>query len=406
MRGREAPRQTLSDRVASPAEAPRGLDLLLGSMRSKFLIECWPERPLVYHGPIDRLHRLTSLAALQSVPKLLSARAASYQDVTVFGGNGFAKHMPPREAIHFYQRGDNLSCAGLEATVPALRELLAELAIDLHEPAEYLSCGVFAASGGRGVTMHYDSVLTLNLQLHGEKVWRLAPNRHVENPFASCDNKDEHAPRFAKLPFPRTMPVDAMTFRVKPGSVVFIPRGYWHETDTFGESLALTFMIDVPTWRGRILHELRRRLEPLAAWRGGAMATQGGGGARGARGPARGAVASAPGDRRFAARRVGDRLAALGSMLSLAGGRASGRGHDEAGPRAPPASHDRRGRRPGSHARSGHGPGGRVAVCAAGAVVRGAGARRVSIATRELRGCPARRADRARLCGTGLMVTP
>jgi hypothetical protein len=63
---------------------------------------------------------------------------------------------------------------------------------------------------------------------------------------------------------------------VKPGSVVFIPRGYWHETDTFGESLALTFMIDVPTWRGRILHELRRRLEPLAAWRGGAMATQGG----------------------------------------------------------------------------------------------------------------------------------
>jgi 50S ribosomal protein L16 3-hydroxylase len=123
--------------------------------------------------------------------------------------------------------------------------------------------------------MHYDSVLTLNVQLQGEKVWRLAPNHHVENPIASSDNKADHAPRFAKRPFPRRMPRGAMTFRARPGSVVFIPRGYWHETDTFGESLALTFVLGLPTWGGRLLHQLRRKLEIHAAWRGYPMASAG-----------------------------------------------------------------------------------------------------------------------------------
>jgi hypothetical protein len=192
-----------------------------------------------------------------------------------FGGNGFAKRMPPREAIHFYQRGDHLSCADLEATVPEVRALLAELASDLKEQPQYFHGGVFAASGGRGVTMHYDTGLNFNVQLQGEKVWRLAPNRHVEHPTAPCDNKDEHAPRFTQRPFPAAMPDDALTFRVKPGSVVFVPRGYWHETDTFGASLALTLVLDPPTWHGRVLHAIGRRLELLAGWRAYPMAMAG-----------------------------------------------------------------------------------------------------------------------------------
>jgi 50S ribosomal protein L16 3-hydroxylase len=115
--------------------------------------------------------------------------------------------------------------------------------------------------------MHYDPVLTFNVQLHGEKVWRLAPNQHVENPVDASDNHDDHAPRFARGPFPTAMPADAITLRAKPGSVVFIPRGYWHETDTFGASLALTFSLRPPTWRDAILTELRRQLERDAAWR-------------------------------------------------------------------------------------------------------------------------------------------
>jgi hypothetical protein len=202
--------------------------------------------------------------------------------MTVFGGNGFAKRMAPREAIHFYQRGDNLSCPDLESTVPEVRAILAELAADLREPPQYFHCGVFAASGGRGVTMHYDTGMNFNVQLRGEKVWRLAPNHHVAHPIASCDNQDDHAPPFARRPFPSAMPGDAMTFRVKPGSVVFVPRGYWHETDTFGESLALTMVLDPPTWRGRVLHELGRRLELLADWRAYPMATEGSPGDRAA----------------------------------------------------------------------------------------------------------------------------
>lgn len=259
----------------APRARLRGLGLLLGPLRDKFLRQYWPLRPFRYQGTAEQLARLTRLEALQSVPKLLAARAASYQDVTVFGGNGFAKHMPPREAMHFYQRGDNLGCSELETTVPELRAVLAELASELTGSVQHWSCGMFAACGGRGVTMHYDPVLTLNVQLRGEKVWRLAPNHHVEHPLVACDNHDDHAPRFATRPFPVAMPTDAITFRARPGNVVFIPRGYWHETDTFGESLALAFTVRPPTWRDAVLHELRERLERDAGWRAYAMGTAG-----------------------------------------------------------------------------------------------------------------------------------
>lgn len=261
---------------------PRGLALLLGNKREEFLRRCWPDKPFVYHGPIERLRRLTRLDALRSVPGLLAARASCYQDMIVFSGDEFAKYMPPREAVHFYQRGDIVSCADLQTTIPELRTVLSEMAIDLKEPPQHFSCGMFGSCGTRGASMHYDSVLNFNLQLRGEKVWRLAPNRHVENPMHACYNKDAHAPRYARLPLPEAMPPDAMTFRAKPGTIVYIPRGYWHETEPDGDSLAITFDLNPPTWRGRVLHELARQLEGHAAWRAFPMALTGGREDRGA----------------------------------------------------------------------------------------------------------------------------
>lgn len=231
------------------------------------LLRHWPDRPFVYHGPADRLSRLTSLVGLQSVGQLAAARAAFGQDLRVVGPDGLAAELPARQALHFYHRGDHLSCRQLEDTLPELRGVLAELARDLDEHPQHFYAGMFATAGARGASMHYDDVLTFNVQLRGEKVWRMAPNRHVENPLRAGSTRDDHAPRFARRPLPATMPSDATTFRVKPGSVVFIPRGYWHATEPEGESFAVYFSVRPPTWATRVLHELRRQLESQAAWR-------------------------------------------------------------------------------------------------------------------------------------------
>jgi 50S ribosomal protein L16 3-hydroxylase len=279
--GTAAPRiaRTRPARAASRADAaapPTGLTLLLGTMRRTFLTGHWPSRPFVYHGRLARLARLTQLDALRSAADLLAARAAAFQDLTVYDNHELApKYMAPREAIHFYQRGDLLSIPQLHTTIPALRQIIAELAGDLGEPPQHFTCNAFVAAGEHGAFMHYDASLTFNLQLKGEKVWRIAPNHHVENPLIASDTRDDHLPPFASGPFPRTMPADAMTFRVKPGSLVFVPRGYWHETDTFGESLAVTFSLVPPTWSHRVLHALERRLDPHTAWRGYPLAAGG-----------------------------------------------------------------------------------------------------------------------------------
>lgn len=221
----------------------------------------------MYHGPLARLSRLTGLVALRNIGQLAAARAALGQDLRVVGPDGFAADLPAREALHFYHRGDHLSCPRLEDTIPELRSVLAELARDLDEQPQHFYAGMFATAGMRGATMHYDDVLTFNVQLHGEKLWRMAPNHHVENPLRAGNTRDDQAPRFARRPLPATMPSEATAFRVKPGSVVFIPRGYWHETEPEGESFAVYFSVRPATWATRVLHELRRQLESQAAWR-------------------------------------------------------------------------------------------------------------------------------------------
>ena len=260
----------------SGAASSTGIELLLGAKRRKFLAEHWPDRPFVHHGPIERLGRLTSLPALHGIGDLLAARAAAFQRLTVHDRHGLAlQHVEPREAIHFYQRGDLLEVTQLHTTIPALRDVVVELAADLGEPPLHFTCSASAAAGEHGALMHYEAALTFHIQLAGETVWRVAPNRHIENPLIAGDASGDRAPAFGVRPLPDAMPADAMTFRVKPGGVLFIPRGYWHESDRRGESLAVTFSCTPPTWSQRVLHALQRSLESDAAWRGYPVAAGG-----------------------------------------------------------------------------------------------------------------------------------
>ena len=104
-----------------------------------------------------------------------------------------------------------------------------------------------------GVHTHYDVNDNIVIQMAGRKRWRLAPNRHVANPTVVYRLGERPTPAHrAEAPngLPSDVPKDVVTHELSPGSVMFVPRGYWHDCETTDdESLHLNIQLGVPRWK-------------------------------------------------------------------------------------------------------------------------------------------------------------
>jgi 50S ribosomal protein L16 3-hydroxylase len=54
---------------------------------------------------------------------------------------------------------------------------------------------------------------------------------------------------------------------MEPGCVLFVPRGYWHETTTEEDSLSLNFTFSQPTWADVFTKSLQELLLRSPEWR-------------------------------------------------------------------------------------------------------------------------------------------
>lgn len=111
----------------------------------------------------------------------------------------------------------------------------------------------FASIPGRGLSWHWDPQEVFIVQLHGRKRWHVAPNEHIEWPTASGQAGAERRPEIRcqlKDPSrPVEKPREWQTIDLVPGSVMFMPRGYWHTTENIDESIHLVLQMKMPSWR-------------------------------------------------------------------------------------------------------------------------------------------------------------
>jgi 50S ribosomal protein L16 3-hydroxylase len=111
---------------------------------------------------------------------------------------------------------------------------------------------VYATPDGKGTAAHFDQNINFVLQLQGNKKWWLAPNLNVENPtqrYTIGQDLDHELASYSDPEMPSQMPTeDCREILLKPGSMLFVPRGYWHSTEAEGEALALNFTFSQPTW--------------------------------------------------------------------------------------------------------------------------------------------------------------
>ncbi|PRP94810.1 JmjC domain-containing protein [Enhygromyxa salina] len=250
--------------MAEALDPPSILGALLGSpTRSEsFVREHWPGRPFVAEGALAdwaalfELEQLVDPSAALTTGEAELARLQLGRDEVTFtpervGGGRRLSERQVSGALSLYQAGMQLY---LEKVVgfPRLTTTLRRLADELGIARTRVACNLFAVREGSPHTppLHWDNSEGLVVQLAGRKRWQYAPNTCVPNPpfnhFGGASPSLEQVLLFDHAREPEAL--DSVV--LEPGSVLFLPRGYWHTTTPLSDSVHLDIMLEAPTWGG------------------------------------------------------------------------------------------------------------------------------------------------------------
>lgn len=141
------------------------------------------------------------------------------------------------------------SPAKVEVFLSAGASILANDIMTLHSPitlagvalgetlAAEVGASVFCSfRGGRAVATHYDVHEVFAVQTEGEKVWNLYEGREVD-PVG-------YAPGLTQADFDKNRGQLVSTITMKPGDVLYMPRGFYHDTVTPGHpSLHVSYTV-------------------------------------------------------------------------------------------------------------------------------------------------------------------
>ncbi|MGZ3650374.1 MAG: cupin-like domain-containing protein [Bdellovibrionota bacterium] len=268
---------------------PAGLGTLFGLDEPfDFLEENWPSEPRVFHHQEDLAPEIWRLPDLQSLEQALNIAAAN----TIFA------NLPDRDeeynqvqlvnAADVRKAFDCRMGISMEPEMPKITELifwLRAIQRDLGLAQDtYGRCNIYAMPDGGRTACHYDQNINFVCQITGEKTWDLAPNTHIANPVTrhtAGTAADRSTEAFAKKPLPGKIPEKGRTrFVLKRGSVLFVPRGYWHQTTSKGESISLNFTYDQLSWAQVMSNAISRRLMKDEKWRAVAYGLRMGGSLR------------------------------------------------------------------------------------------------------------------------------
>jgi 50S ribosomal protein L16 3-hydroxylase len=226
---------------------------------------------VIHHGPSD-LRELRGLDQVLSLENLLK----SWPDVVQvhlpdLRDEASAIDVPASEARNYFDQGMGLLFNDTHRFSPMLQQWLEQIRIELGISAQtYARTLIYATPDGQGTAPHFDQNLNFVLQIHGTKKWTLAANQSVMHPMVRHtmgQPADLEMMNYLQAPLPEVMPLETISFELKPGSLLFVPRGVWHSTEAEGDALALNFTFTAPAWADLLLGALRSRLVMSPEWR-------------------------------------------------------------------------------------------------------------------------------------------
>lgn len=245
--------------------APRSMDDFLFSFKTN--------EPFVVHKSNDlSLGQLTSLPFLASLETLIQSWPFPIQaHLPDVRDEASSIDTTAKDAKKLFSNGMGLLFNEAQNISPLLQEWLSEIRKDLGvSRLTYGRCLIYATPDGEGTAPHFDQNINFVLQIHGTKKWKIAPNHEVRNPMTRHTMGQSIEPEmmsYLDAEMPTEMPEDAETFELRPGSLLFVPRGSWHSTEADGDALALNFTFTAPAWVDLFLAALRGRLTTSPDWR-------------------------------------------------------------------------------------------------------------------------------------------
>jgi len=252
-----------------------GLSQLLAPVSTAtFFASHWPGKPLLVPPVGGKLAGLFALPELQSLESLLAHRQQKVRAcLPDFEDEYSSLLVEPNEAERAYRNHMTLVFDSMQTQVAYLAETLEQVRAELGLPARLVQSRaiVYATPAGGRTRLHFDANANFVIQLQGTKRWRLAPNTSVENPtdrytsgtgeISTELDSQCHAQLLDELP------EDCEELVLQPGSVLFVPRGYWHETSTEEDSFSITLTFSQPTWADVFATALHRHLLQERDWR-------------------------------------------------------------------------------------------------------------------------------------------
>jgi 50S ribosomal protein L16 3-hydroxylase len=230
------------------------------------------DEPIAAHG-VKGLEELTSLPLLESLESLLKewpSLVNAYLEGTADEVNSHAVSTDEASKL-FINQGRGLFFDDPNRFSPLIEKCLQELKQDLGlSNLTYARSLIYAIAKGKGTAAHFDQNINFVLQVSGTKKWWIAPNTSVRNPTERHTLGHPIAPELASYmdgEFPKEFPENAKEYILKPGSVLFLPRGTWHKTLAETDALSLNFTYSAPTWIDLMTAALRGRLTQSSEWR-------------------------------------------------------------------------------------------------------------------------------------------
>ncbi len=239
---------------------------------AEFLARRWPGEPFAVHRDLGDLPEVLRSPVILE-PRNLTRVYRGKVEVT--NGPSAQHEVSGADAAVFFERlGLAVRFAGLEPYLPGTPAWLRGLERELGIPEGAAGLHAFINAEGIGLPAHCDPYEHIAIQLAGTKSFRYRRNPYTRYMSAShsCSlDPSRHAavqsdgglPGWARLPHDRT------EVTMRPGSVLFLPRGVYHETSggSGGRSVTLVIQLRVPSRAELLLGYLRDYLAQDEAWR-------------------------------------------------------------------------------------------------------------------------------------------
>jgi hypothetical protein len=237
---------------------------------SRFFDDYWPERVFEAHGLLSRLPAVFTSKELSS----FRALAAGYRGWLGFGQGAKSSRMLSVQEVnplHLYEIGLSVYLPDISDNVPGAAAFLRALERDLGIEEGCSRITVWASPRGDGAPTHFDSEDVFSIQLAGTKRFEVAPMKEYAYPLGGqfapgAAPYEDMYPQIEKG-FPEVVESDFVTVDMKPGSVLFIPRGTWHRTQAEQDSFAISIGIRPPALVESFLEQLRCMLLQHPEWR-------------------------------------------------------------------------------------------------------------------------------------------